>query len=146
MNRIWKRIAIGGVVLFAAIQLWPVRRTNPPVVGDLAAPPEVASVLRRACYDCHSNETHWAWYSRLAPFSWLVVHDVDEARKELNLSEWTQIPRKRRALAPQEMLDKIETGAMPLPRYVRMHPQAKLTKDDIETVRRWVEAGHGETD
>jgi len=142
MKRASKRIGIGALVLFALIQLWPVRRTNPPVVGDLAAPPEVASILRRACYDCHSNETRWLWYSRLAPVSWVVVHDVDEARKELNLSHWTQMPPKRQAIAPQKMLDKIDTGAMPLPRYLWVHPQARLTAEDIDTIRRWVESSH----
>ena len=91
-------------------------------------------------HDCHSNETRWAWYSRVAPFSWIVVNDVDEARKELNLSLWTQMPPKRQAIAPQKMVDKIDSGAMPLPRYLWMHKQAKLSHEDIETIRRWVDA------
>jgi mono/diheme cytochrome c family protein len=142
MNRALKRTGIGVLVLFALIQLWPVRRTNPPVSGDLAAPPEVASILRRSCYDCHSNETRWAWYSRIAPASWIVVHDVNEARKELNLSHWTEMPPKRQAIAPQKMLDKIDTGVMPLPRYLWLHPQARLSAEDIDTIRRWVESPH----
>jgi hypothetical protein len=142
MNRKLKRTGIGVLVLFAVIQLWPVRRTNPPVVGDLGAPPEVASILRRSCYDCHSNETRWTWTSRLAPVSWVVVHDVDEARQVLNLSQWTQMPPKRQAIAPQKMLDKIETGVMPLPRYLWLHPQARLSAEDIDTIRHWVESSH----
>ena len=139
MKRMSKRIGIGALILFAMIQFWPVRRTNPPVVGDLAAPPEVASILRRSCYDCHSNETRWTWSSRLAPFSWVVVHDVNEARKGLNLSQWTQLPLERQAIAPQKMLDKIDIKAMPLRRYLWLHPQARLSAEDIATIRRWVD-------
>jgi hypothetical protein len=139
MTRDGKRIGIAIVTLLAAIQLWPARRTNPPVSGEIVAPPEVRSILRRSCYNCHSNETRWSWYSRLAPFSWLIVHDVNGGRRELNLSQWDQLTPARQAMAPQRMLDKIETGAMPLPRYLRLHDEARLSPQDIETIRRWVE-------
>ncbi|HZN55200.1 MAG TPA: heme-binding domain-containing protein [Candidatus Polarisedimenticolaceae bacterium] len=139
-RRLWKRIGLGLLALLVLIQLWPVTRTNPPVVGELAAPPEVAKILRRSCYDCHSNETRWTWYAYVAPVSWIVAHDVEEARHELNLSEWSLMTERRQALAPQKMLDKIDTGAMPLPRYIRLHPDARLSTEEIETIRRWVES------
>ena len=62
----------------------PVTRQNPPVTGDVTAPADVGGILRRACYDCHSHETVWPWYSRVAPASWLVAHDVDEGRGFIN--------------------------------------------------------------
>jgi hypothetical protein len=68
------------------IQLIPIRRDNPPATGSVAAPPEVMSILRRSCYDCHSNETIWPWYSRVAPVSWLVARDVHEGRRHVNFS------------------------------------------------------------
>src|SRR5512137_3175038 len=76
-----------GVVL-AALQLVPVTRTNPPVTAAVPAPPEVAAILRRACFDCHSHETVWPLQAYLAPFSWLVAHDVKEGREELDFSAW----------------------------------------------------------
>ena len=75
-GRILRWSIVGLCVGFIVIQFVPVNRTNPPVEGDLRAPTEVLSVLRRACYDCHSNETVWPWYSRVAPLSWVIAHDV----------------------------------------------------------------------
>jgi len=73
--------------VFVLIQFIPVARTNPPVEGEISASPEVMSILRRACYDCHSNETRWPWYSKIAPVSWLSVKDVNEGREHLNQLE-----------------------------------------------------------
>ncbi len=78
-----------------AIQLVPVNRSNPTVEADLEAPEAVTAVLRTACYDCHSNETHWPWYSYVAPVSWLVAHDVEEARSEFSFSHWEQLDTLR---------------------------------------------------
>jgi hypothetical protein len=69
-------LLVATAVFLAAIQLVPVARTNPPVEAVVAAPPEVKVLLRRACYDCHSNETVWGWHTYIAPISWLVAHDV----------------------------------------------------------------------
>jgi hypothetical protein len=76
-------------VALALVQLVPVTRTNPPVVADVGTPADLAAVLRRACYDCHSNETTWPSYSAVAPVSWLIGHDVREGRHELNFSSWS---------------------------------------------------------
>ncbi len=78
------------IIALVAIQLVPVDRTNPPVETEVPATVEVRSILRRACYDCHSNETVWPWYSRIAPISWLVARDVREGREKVNLSTWNQ--------------------------------------------------------
>ena len=92
-----KKGLLGLVVALVAIQLVPVDRTSPPVTADIAAPANVRAVLKRACYDCHSNETTWPWYSRVAPVSWLVARDVREGRKELNFSDWGGYAAKRQA-------------------------------------------------
>ena len=73
MKKKLKIAAIAAIVLFVVIQLVPIRRTNPPVTGDMPAPVEVKAILKGACYDCHSHETVWPWYSRVAPVSWLVA-------------------------------------------------------------------------
>ena len=74
----------------------PVDRENPPVTGDIGAPSEVDAILRTSCYDCHSNETVWPWYSYLAPASWLVAEDVEHGREHLNFSEWTSYESGKR--------------------------------------------------
>jgi len=78
------------MVILVAIQLIRVDSTNPPIDSDIPTSTEVKSTLRRACYDCHSNETEWPWYSRIAPISWLLAWDVREGRAELNFSTWSQ--------------------------------------------------------
>src|SRR5262245_24374433 len=76
------------ITAMVAAQFVPATLTNPPVQGSLQAPLPISVTLRRACYDCHSNETRWPWYSRVAPVSWLVVRDVNLGREEINFSEW----------------------------------------------------------
>jgi len=87
-------IVTGLIIVVIAIQFVTVERTNPPVTGEINVTPELKSVLQKSCYDCHSNETVWPWYSKVAPVSWLVSKDVVEGREELNFSEWTNTQRK----------------------------------------------------
>jgi hypothetical protein len=113
--------------LFLAIQFVPYGRdhSNPPVIGEPTwNSPETKALAVRACFDCHSNETVWPWYSNIAPVSWLNQHDVDEARQKLNFSEWSQNNNRYRW---NEIEEVIQSGQMPLPMYVMMHPTAKLT-------------------
>jgi hypothetical protein len=88
----WVLLAI--VLLLVVIQFVPVDRSNPPVTSEVPASPEARAVLRRACYDCHSNETVWPWYSKVAPVSWLVARDVHKGREELNFSTWDRYATK----------------------------------------------------
>jgi hypothetical protein len=124
-------------IAFVAIQLVPVDRTNPPVEEEVPASPEVRAVLRRACYDCHSNETTWPWYSRVAPVSWLVASDVEEAREHLNFSTWNRLSPKDRAKGFEEAWEEVEDGEMPLWFYVPLHREAKLTAEDRALLRAW---------
>jgi len=134
----WLRIVlIALAIAILAIQLYPAGRNNPPVANDLSAPPEVKAILKRACYDCHSNETSWPWYAYVAPVSWFVVSDVEAGRKHLNLSNWGEYTAKKRRTKAEEMVDEIEGGSMPLPNYVRMHSQAKLSAAEVEILKSW---------
>lgn len=113
-----------GTAGFIAIQFVPVQRDNPPVTGEPEwDSPQTRELTRRACFDCHSNETVWPWYSYVAPVSWLVTRDVQEARAEFNSSEW----RGRGKDIVSEAAELIREGEMPLPNYLSMHPQARLT-------------------
>ena len=134
----WTVIVLFAVVLLA--QLWPVERTNPPVKANLEAPPEVSSILRAACYDCHSNETHWPWYSYIAPISWQVAHHVDEGRRELNFSDWGSYRESKQLSLAEEMLEQIDQGEMPTWDYKLAHPEARLTSEQIAVLRAWVDS------
>jgi Haem-binding domain len=124
------RIVLGtvlaGVILFALIQLIPYghNHTNPPVSQEVQwDSPQTQDLAVRACYDCHSNQTVWPWYSNIAPISWLLQHDVDEGRQKLNFSEWDK-PHPNAARAA----DQVQSGSMPRFYYVPLHPSANLTQ------------------
>ena len=128
------RIALGIGVVLVAIQLVPVARTNPPVEASVEAPPEVTAILRRACFDCHSNETVWPPQAYVAPVSWLVAHDVKEGREELNFSRWGPDQAKRTA---KELPKEVEKKDMPPFLYVIAHPGATLSAGDRAALTAW---------
>jgi Haem-binding domain len=116
---------IGGVCFFLLIQAVPYGRdhSNPPVVAEPKwDSAESRALAVRACYDCHSNESVWPWYSDVAPFSWLIQRDVDGGRRRLNFSDWTSNTRRADRLARA-----LAEGQMPPFYYVWMHPSAQLT-------------------
>ena len=140
----FKKILVGLAVLLLALQLVPVDRENPAVTGEINAPPAVLAMLRRSCYDCHSNEVRWPWYSRVAPVSFLVAHDVEEAREHLNFSEWDKRSPEERAHAAEEIWEEVEDEEMPLWFYLPLHPSAKLSSEDLSTLRAWAMANGAE--
>ena len=122
----------------AIARLVPVKLTNPLPRGDFSAPPEIQATLKRACYDCHSNETRWPWYSRVAPFSWLIVHDVTLGRKEINFSEWAAYYPATRRRKLEWMGRALREEQMPPWLYLSMHPGARLTKGDRVALEQWI--------
>ena len=123
---------------FVVAQFIPVERTNPPVQSDVAAPAEVKAILKRSCYDCHSNETHWPWYSKIAPVSWWVSSHVRVGRDGLNFSRWPTYDFDSQDLIFKEIEKQITTDAMPLPSYLRGHPEARLSEADRQMLLEWV--------
>jgi Haem-binding domain len=143
MRRALARGAIALVVLLSLAQLVRVDRTNPPVVSDVPAPPEVKAALRRACYDCHSNETAWPWYSQVAPISWLLAYDVGDGRKDLNFSTWQRYDEKRRQKKLKETAETVNEGEMPPWYYVLVHPDARLADADRQALFAWAAQAGG---
>jgi hypothetical protein len=145
VNKILLRIALVALVVAVVIQFVPVKRTNPPVEADFDGPPKVAAVLETSCYDCHSNETRWPWYGRVAPVSWLVAHDVEEAREHLNFSSWGSYDLRQQEKLAEEIWEEVEEGEMPLRKYLLAHPEARLSESARQTLREWSNgvAGHG---
>jgi cytochrome c551/c552 len=136
-RRIVKWSSIGLPVALLLAQLVPVDRTNPPVETEPPAPPEVRAVLRRACYDCHSNETVWPWYSRIAPVSWLIARDVHEGRRHANFSTWNRRSPQAQQKALREVAEQVERGEMPLWFYLPLHPNARLSEADKTLIQTW---------
>ena len=127
-------------IAFIAMQLVPVNRTNPPVTGDVSAPPEVAHIIRRACYDCHSHEAHWPWYGYVAPVSWLLESDISEARNHLNFSQWSEYSANKQARLCQDIWEEVDNGDMPLPGYLLIHRRARLSDEDKHILHRWLQS------
>lgn len=126
MNKVLKTFLIliaAGAILFGILQLIPYGRNhvNPPVVKAVTwNSSDTEALAQRACYDCHSNETVWPWYSNIAPVSWLIQHDVEEGRSRLNFSDW-------KGLNPGFIVDMIQEGEMPPSSYILLHPSARLS-------------------
>ncbi len=128
-----KNIFIFFIFLFLLIQTFRIDKTTQPV--DLAkdfivvtsANSEVANTLKIACYDCHSNQPKFPWYTNVAPFSWWVKHHINEGSHHLNFSEWGTYSEKRKNHKLEECIEMVEEGEMPLGTYTWMHKEAKLT-------------------
>lgn len=131
------KVVLGVVGAFVVLQVVPVERTNPPVTGEVQAPADVKAVLKRACWDCHSNETVWPWYSRVAPVSFVVRHHVEDGRKHLNFSEWSGYTPERRAKKQAEAWEEVEEGEMPMKGYVAVHAAAQLSEADRKVLEAW---------
>jgi hypothetical protein len=148
MNRALRQLAkatMTGVLiftgLFGALQLVPYGRasSNPPVVAEPAwDSPRTRELAKRACFDCHSNETRWPWYAKVAPFSWVMQHHVETGRSVLNFSEWT----RPYVLAEQAGSEVIRTE-MPPRGYRMLHDHAQLTIDERVELARGLHATLG---
>ena len=144
MRRVLKWIIIILVILFVGLQFIRPAKTNPPIEqsqtieAHTQMTPPVAAILDRSCNDCHSNKTRWPWYSNVAPASWLVIGHVNDARKELNFSEWSRRDRDRQSKKLQQICEEVKDGAMPLGSYTPLHPGSKLSADDVKTLCDWV--------
>ncbi len=130
-------LLVGGV----AIQLVPYGRnhTNPAGTREPTwDSPQTRELAVKACYDCHSNQTVWPWYSNVAPVSWLIQRDVDKGRHELNLTDWDASSRRAR-----EAGEEVQRGRMPPFYYTMMHPEAVLSAQDREALARGLQASLG---
>jgi mono/diheme cytochrome c family protein len=125
-------LVIAVLVLFLLMQLVPYghNRTNPAVRAEPPwDSPQTRELAARACFDCHSNETHWPWYSYVAPASWLVQRDVQSGRRKLNFSEWDRPQREADSAA-----EVVAEGEMPPFFYVPFHPSANLSAAEKEAL------------
>jgi hypothetical protein len=124
-------------VALIVIQFIPVQRTNPAIFSDIDAPAEIKAIFQRSCYDCHSNETNWPWYSYVAPTSWIMIGHVNEGRENLNFSTWGTLDRSKQAKLREKIWEEIREEQMPLWQYRIMHPGSKLSQEDKNRVRNW---------
>lgn len=151
MPEFFRGALLGLCGLVIGIQMIRPTRTNPPVDPShtleavVFVPPRVEGILERACNDCHSDTTTWPWYSNVAPVSWFVIDHVDSGRRHVNFSEWlrrdTKNPGEYTRERFQAICKQVQTGDMPLTSYLLMHPRAKLSQEDIDTICQWTQRG-----
>jgi hypothetical protein len=141
------RLVVGVLVLlWAASIVTSSTPVNPDVdrsvtlEANASVPAPVLASLRRACFDCHSSETVWPWYSRVPPAAWLVVHDVNEGRGHMNLSEWQRYTARERGEMLDKMCELTTRQRMPLRQYVLVHRDAVLSADEIAALCTWTKS------
>jgi len=146
MKRILTAIALTGfVAVVTASQFHLIDRSTSAPGVQPPMPAEVRAVLERSCYDCHSNQTQWPWYSNIAPLSWLIEHDVRKGRRDLDFTDWAQYD-------PDEQLDRVEEigaevgdGQMPPAQYTLLHPDAVLGAAERALIQDWVDDWYSAT-
>lgn len=137
-----RRIGVAVLAVVALGALAQAFQPDPPPLGRAEKPgawetdavhPQVAALLKRACADCHSNDTVWPWYARLSPGSWLMADHVARGRKQLNLSIEYTLDEEEIG----EIVEAVANGSMPPKSYLLLHPNAKLTEADKDLLNKW---------
>lgn len=137
----FKKILLFLFVSFVIIQFFRIDMNNPKVdekndfIAITSPNHEVESLLRRACYDCHSNETVYPWYAQIAPISWWLKNHIDEGREHLNFSEWGTYKQKRADHKLEECAEEVAEGEMPLDSYTWTHSDADLNADQKKMLK-----------
>jgi hypothetical protein len=133
------------VVAFALLQLTNFGRSKPSaapgrdLLSTNSPPPEIATMLRGACYDCHSYQTRLPWYGYVAPVSWWLDGHINDARQRLNFSEWPHDDPQKAAKRWNHISDSVRGGDMPLPSYTWIHKAARLTPEQRKQLADWAE-------
>jgi hypothetical protein len=140
MRNLRKDAKVGVLVFIAALvvcQAIRLEKSNPQARLDAALDPAIKPLLKRACYNCHSNETVWPWYSYVAPVSWLVTSDVREGRQHVNFSEWMNYSAEVQGHKKYQIGQEVEQKAMPPWYYSIMHGEARLSTEERDRIKAW---------
>ena len=138
-----KKIFLALLIVLTSIQFIRPDRSVPEVNEDTdlfaiyRAPEEVKTLVKNACYDCHSYETTYPWYAQVAPVSWYLNNHVNEGREHLNFTTWGEYEPDRQGHKLEEIIDEVKEGKMPLKDYTWLHEHARLSREDIYTIATW---------
>ena len=125
----------GFLLIMVGIQFIPVDLSNPPVTGEMRMTLTLKSALKKACYDCHSNETVFPWYSKVAPVSLFIEHDINDGRKALNFSEWNNYSFFVKQSVSKEIISVLKEKTMPPSLYTFMHVNSNLTPQEKKEMK-----------
>ena len=138
-----KKILLGLLIVFIVIQfIQPVlNKTDEMLPTDMTktinTPANIQSILKTACYDCHSNHTNYPWYSRVQPFGWLLANHIKEGKAELNFSDFGSYSRRRQISKLNGVANSVKDGTMPLSSYTIIHKNARLSKENKTLLIDW---------
>jgi len=147
MGRVSLRRFVLLVILLTVvgIQFYPTGLDRAPadpsqaLEASLQPAPEVAGMLARACNDCHGIVRQWPWYASVAPVSWLLAHDMSEAKEKVDLAHWAQYPPQTQARLLADMCEEVQKGEMPLKQYLWMHREARFTPGEVQLFCAWTD-------
>ena len=132
------KLVVAGVVLFAILQLVRPGIPAKPATAELKAPPEIQRILDKSCYSCHSDQRRLSWFDQIVPAYWLVRHDILTAREHLNFSSVGSQPAAAQRAALFEGVSMIQLGSMPLPDFLKLHPDAKVTLEELANLKAYL--------
>lgn len=144
MNRV-KQLLVALLMAFTVIQfMQPARNQSGQAVqsdfsNTSSIPDTIYTLFKNACFDCHSNNTSYPWYSNIQPMGWLIARDIENGKAKLNFNDLGSLSSRRRVSKLQEIENRIKDGTMPLPTYKLMHENARLTKEEQELLIGWIE-------
>src|ERR1700742_2973804 len=137
MRRIGGLIVVG-LVLFAVLQVFRPSIPAKPATAEIEAAQEVKQVLVKDCYSCHSDQRRLSWFDHIVPGYWLVRHDILRAREHLNFSTLGAKPAAAQKATLYEAVNMVQLGAMPLPQFLRLHPNAKVTLQELNILKTYL--------
>ena len=132
------KLIVAGVVIFALVQMVRPAIPTQPAMAELQAPGEVKKVIEKDCYSCHSDQLRLSWFDKIVPGYWLVRHDILTAREHLNFSTVGAKPAAVQKATLYEAVNMIQLGAMPLPQFLRLHPEARVTPDELAMLKAYL--------
>jgi hypothetical protein len=138
------KILLSGIALLGAASalihpFGPIKaaRSNASLMPEAALDPQIAQLLEKSCQNCHSEKTEWPWYSYIAPLSWMIESDVHRGRSHMNLSRWNEYSLEERGNLLSQIGVMVRNRAMPLPKYLLLHPEARISDAEIAQLNEW---------
>ncbi|KXZ30260.1 heme-binding protein [Leptospira santarosai] len=133
-----KKLFLSLITTILLLQFLPIRPPEGKNRNEIQTSDEVKKILRKSCYDCHSDLTEWPWYSKIFPINVYLYRHVREGKVELNLSEWGSLSKKEKSTKGDSILETLEEGEMPPGDYILLHPSAKITQYELQILKNWV--------
>lgn len=144
MKKILITIAVVVVAGLIVIQFFPPEKnssavTQASIFYQLEVPELIKKKLVNSCFDCHSNQTRYPWYNKVAPISWILSNHIREGKEHLNFSRWADYSKREQIKMLGEICEVLEEGSMPLKSYLLIHTEAKIFDHDVENICEWTD-------